>query len=188
MDLNEKINWTDIENITRNEEARKSQYLTNILPTGTYNAIIQSAEFRVSKKDDRYLIIVFTIFSPEAYKNRIINEIYMQTHHNEDVVNQAKYRLRQVCMAVIGKLADYPTELTGKKCRLLIKAIDSKDANGVFKLDNDGKIAQKNIISRVLSLNEDNKVIAHTKLNYDPVDRKPTPNTNNNDMDDEIPF
>lgn len=181
--MNEKLDM-------KSEEAKKNQQLSALLPNNTYDAIISGSELKLSKKGDSYLNIAFTILSPESYKNRIIYDIYMQTHNNCEVVDRAKYKLRQLCMAVIGKLADYPIDLIGKKAKLIIKIIDAKDNNGIVKTDSDGKIEQKNVITKVLSVNEYSANVPQSKLNYDATiaDKKPVLDISNLDLEDEIPF
>ncbi len=188
--MNEKLDWTNIEDIMKSEEAKKTNLSFSLLPNGTYDAIISGAELKLSKKGDTYLNIAFTILSPDAHKNRIIYDIYMQTHENIEVVDRAKYKLRQVCMAVMGKLADYPIDLIGKKAKLIIKIIDAKDNNGIVKTDSNGNIEQKNVITKVLSVNESNGNVPQSKLNYDATitDKKPVLDINNLDLEDEIPF
>ena len=113
----------------------------------------------------------------------------MQTHDNVEVVDRAKYKLRQVCMAVMGKLADYPVDLIGKKAKLSIKIIDDKDINGTFKINSEGKPLQKNVITRILSINEFVPNIPQSKLNYnESIEKKPLLDINNLDLEDVIPF
>ncbi|CAB4169216.1 Protein of unknown function DUF669 [uncultured Caudovirales phage] len=189
MNANEKLDWTNIENIMLNEEAKKTQLSQALLPNNIYDAIISGSELKQSKKGDNYLSIAFTILSPDAYKNRIIYDIYMQTHDNVEVVDRAKYKLRQVCMAVMGKLADYPVDLIGKKAKLSIKIIDDKDTNGILKINSEGKSLQKNVITRILSINEFVPNIPQSKLNYnESIEKKPLLDINNLDLEDAIPF
>jgi hypothetical protein len=189
MNTNEKLDWTNIEDIMRSEEAKKTQLSQALLPNNIYDAIISGSELKQSKKGDSYLSIAFTILSPDAYKNRIIYDIYMQTHDNVEVVDRAKYKLRQVCMAVMGKLADYPGDLIGKKAKLSIKTIDDKDNNGMVKFDSEGKAMQKNIITRTLSPNDVSNSIPQSKLNYnESIEKKPLLDINNLDLEDVIPF
>jgi hypothetical protein len=189
MNMNEKLDWTNIEDIMKSEEAKKTQLSQVLLPNNIYDAIISGSELKQSKKGDNYLSIAFTILSPDAYKNRIIYDIYMQTHDNTEVVDRAKYKLRQVCMAVMGKLADYPLDLIGKKAKLSIKTIDEKDNNGVYKVNSEGRTIQKNVITRVMSVNEVVPNILQSKLDYnESIDKKPLLDINNLDLEDSIPF
>jgi predicted RNA methylase len=92
-------------------------------------------------------------------------------------------------MAVMGKLADYPVDLIGKKAKLSIKTIDEKDNNGVYKVNSEGRTIQKNVITRVMSVNEVVPNILQSKLDYnESIDKKPLLDINNLDLEDAIPF
>lgn len=101
----------------------------DVIPAGTYEAMIFGAELKESKAGNKYLEIQFQI-TQEPYANRRIFDNINLFHPTEKVRNIAEIQLRDICEAIElkGALTD-TSQLEGKTLMVSLK-IEKSDQYG----------------------------------------------------------